>query len=114
MSEARNSAPAGAVSTAKPSNWNVPNVLTVLRIIAVPFFIVALVAGGTFGAADPTHRWLAWIIFILAMLTDWADGYLARSPSADSTINAAPVRNLSAIGSAILPKLVIRLRERAR
>ena len=37
MSEARNSAPAGAVSTAKPSNWNVPNVLTVLRIIAVPF-----------------------------------------------------------------------------
>ena len=79
MSEARNSASAGAVSTAKPSNWNVPNVLTVLRIIAVPFFIVALVAGGTFGAADPTHRWLAWIIFILAMLTDWADGYLARS-----------------------------------
>ena len=79
MSEARNSASAGAVSTAKPSNWNVPNVLTVLRIIAVPFFIVALVTGGTFGAADPTHRWLAWIIFILAMLTDWADGYLARS-----------------------------------
>lgn len=79
MSEARNSASTGAVSTAKPSNWNVPNVLTVLRIIAVPFFIVALVAGGTFGAADPTHRWLAWIIFILAMLTDWADGYLARS-----------------------------------
>ena len=69
MSEARNSAPAGTVSAAKPSNWNVPNVLTVLRIIAVPFFIVALVAGGTFGAADSMHRWLAWIIFILAMLT---------------------------------------------
>ena len=80
MSEARNSAPAGAVSTAKPSNWNVPNVLTVLRIIAVPFFIVALVAGGTFGAADPTHRWLAWIIFYSCYahgLGGWLPGALA-------------------------------------
>ena len=110
MSEARNSASAGAVSTAKPSNWNVPNVLTVLRIIAVPFFIVALVAGGTFGAADPTHRWLAWIIFILAMLTDWADGYLARSrnlitsfgkiadPIADKFLTGAAFIVLSALG----------------
>lgn len=110
MSEARNSASAGAVSTAKPSNWNVPNVLTVLRIIAVPFFIVALVAGGTFGAADPTHRWQAWIIFILAMLTDWADGYLARSrnlitsfgkiadPIADKFLTGAAFIVLSALG----------------
>ena len=81
MSDAHTPAPTGEVRAVQPrtSNWNVPNVLTVLRIIAVPFFIVALVSGGTFGADDPTHRWLAWIIFILAMLTDWADGYLARS-----------------------------------
>ena len=93
MSDAHTPAPTDEVRVVQPrtSNWNVPNVLTVLRIIAVPFFIVALVSGGTFGADDPTHRWLAWIIFILAMLTDWADGYLARS------------RNLITRASARLP-----------
>ena len=112
MSDAHTPAPTGEVRAVQPrtSNWNVPNVLTVLRIIAVPFFIVALVSGGTFGADDPTHRWLAWVIFILAMLTDWADGYLARSrnlitsfgkiadPIADKFLTGAAFIVLSALG----------------
>ena len=114
MSDAHTPAPTGEVRAVQPrtSNWNVPNVLTVLRIIAVPFFIVALVSGGTFGADDPTHRWLAWVIFILAMLTDWADGYLARSrnlitsfgkiadPIADKFLTGAAGADAPAAGSA--------------
>ena len=75
------------------SNWNLPNILTVVRIIAVPFFVVVLLAGGTFGAEDVAQRWLAFALFIAAMITDWADGYLARSRNLIILlISSSPVR----------------------
>ncbi len=48
---------------------HIPNILTLFRIILVPFFIQSFVAGSYLGA---------FIIFIVASLTDFADGYLAR------------------------------------
>jgi len=51
---------------------NIPNKLTILRIILVPIFVVLMLTripyGGTMGA----------IIFVIAALTDSLDGYLAR------------------------------------
>lgn len=64
--------------TPQASNWNLPNALTTLRILMVPFFIWALLAAGPYGQANLGMRWLALGLFILAMLTDWLDGYLAR------------------------------------
>ena len=58
----------------KPSNVNIPNVLTVVRIVLVPVFIALLFI-------DPPHlgmRLAATGVFVLAMLTDLADGYIAR------------------------------------
>jgi CDP-diacylglycerol--glycerol-3-phosphate 3-phosphatidyltransferase len=52
---------------------NVPNVLTVLRILAVPVLVVALLDGTANGDL------LAAIVFAVASLTDYVDGYLARS-----------------------------------
>ncbi len=52
---------------------NLPNVLTVLRIMLVPVLVVALL-GNT-----PAGDVLAAIVFALASLTDFVDGYLARS-----------------------------------
>src|SRR6185437_12380538 len=52
---------------------NLPNVLTVLRIMLVPVLVVALL-GNT-----PSGDVLAAVVFALASLTDFADGYLARS-----------------------------------
>ncbi|HMU85699.1 MAG TPA: CDP-diacylglycerol--glycerol-3-phosphate 3-phosphatidyltransferase [Leptospiraceae bacterium] len=51
---------------------NLPNFLTVLRVISVPFFIYFLV--------QPSFTWrlTAFILFALASLTDLVDGYLAR------------------------------------
>ncbi|WP_445257510.1 CDP-diacylglycerol--glycerol-3-phosphate 3-phosphatidyltransferase [Nocardioides aurantiacus] len=57
------------------SNWNVPNALTTLRIVMVPFFGWALLHDG---GQDLTWRWVAWVLFALAMLTDKIDGDLAR------------------------------------
>lgn len=58
----------------EPSNWNVPNILTVVRIILVPFYVVALFIGPD----EFSWRLAATVIFTLAMLTDLADGYIAR------------------------------------
>ena len=52
---------------------NVPNVLTVVRILLVPVLVVALLAKS--GSGDL----LAAIVFAMASLTDAIDGYLARS-----------------------------------
>ena len=61
---------------AAPSNWNVPNALTTLRIVMVPFLgWTLLVDHGT----DNAWRWVAWAIFALAMVTDKVDGDLVRA-----------------------------------
>jgi CDP-diacylglycerol--glycerol-3-phosphate 3-phosphatidyltransferase len=61
---------------AKPSNLNLPNVLTTVRIVLVPFFGAALlVDDGT----SITWRLIAWVIFVVAMVTDKIDGDIARS-----------------------------------
>jgi CDP-diacylglycerol--glycerol-3-phosphate 3-phosphatidyltransferase len=53
--------------------WTVPNVLTIFRVLAAP--LVALV----FVAVDrPLADWLAFILFVVAALTDFVDGLLAR------------------------------------
>lgn len=58
----------------KPSNMNVPNALTVLRIIMVPVFLVVLFSH----PEDSGWRIAATGVFVLAILTDLADGHIAR------------------------------------
>lgn len=53
---------------------NLPNKLTVLRVCMVPVFVVFMLWNG-FGTAS---KYVAAAIFILASMTDWLDGYLAR------------------------------------
>ena len=48
---------------------NLPNKLTLLRIVAIPVFNVVLLMG---------HRYIATIIFIAAAITDMLDGHIAR------------------------------------
>src|SRR4029453_13617375 len=58
---------------------NLPNVLTLLRIIAVPVVVVALLD------ETPNGDTLAAIVFALAALTDGLDGYIARSRGSVTT-----------------------------
>lgn len=53
---------------------NLPNKLTVLRVIMIPFFVAFLLFDIT-GAAD---KWIALAIFCIASLTDMLDGKIAR------------------------------------
>ncbi len=58
---------------------NLPNLLTVLRIMLVPVLVVALL-GNT-----PAGDVMAAIVFSLASLTDFVDGYLARARDSVTT-----------------------------
>src|SRR6478752_6772930 len=58
---------------------NLPNVLTVLRIMLVPVLVVALL-GNT-----PSGDVLAAVVFALASLTDFVDGYLTRARDSVTT-----------------------------
>jgi len=51
---------------------NLPNKLTMLRMIMIPFFVLFMAAPFAAG------RYIALVIFIAASLTDTADGYIAR------------------------------------
>lgn len=54
---------------------NLPNKLTILRILMIPFFLFFLLyRGGT----DETFRIIAAVVFIIASLTDLLDGKIAR------------------------------------
>lgn len=52
--------------------WNLPNVLTMVRLVLVPIFIV-LVLNGSVGA-----MWAALVVFVVAAFTDLYDGKIAR------------------------------------
>lgn len=52
---------------------NIANALTVVRLLLVPAFVVV------FWDNTPERAWIAWVIFVIAALTDKLDGHLARS-----------------------------------
>lgn len=85
----------------RPSNWNLPNALTLLRIVMVPFFIWAFVAdGGHFGPL----RWLAVVLFVVAIYTDKLDGDIARARGLVTSFGkiADPIADKLLIGSALI------------
>lgn len=60
----------------------IPNILTLLRIVLVPVFVIM------FYIPLPWAYMVSTIIFVLAALTDWLDGYLARSLSQVTRLGA--------------------------
>ena len=57
------------------SVWNLPNALTALRIFLVPLLVVVLLTKDLFGR---DQDFLGLAIFLVAALTDWLDGWVAR------------------------------------
>lgn len=54
---------------------NLPNKLTILRNIMIPFFVLFMLLDG---GANQTYRYIAAVIFIVASFTDLLDGKIAR------------------------------------
>ncbi|MBC8717745.1 MULTISPECIES: CDP-diacylglycerol--glycerol-3-phosphate 3-phosphatidyltransferase [Brucella/Ochrobactrum group] len=69
----------------KNHTLSLPNILTYGRIIAVPLVVLCFFVEGRLQSSD-TSRWAALIIFAIASITDFFDGYLARIWQQTSTI----------------------------
>lgn len=58
---------------------NLPNKLTVIRVIAVPFFVALMLIPVNGVRCEGWCKWVALTVFILAALTDLVDGKIARA-----------------------------------
>lgn len=80
---------------------NLPNALTVLRLILVPVFLLCLF---NLGGHDATWRWIAAGVFAVAAITDRYDGRIARSRGQVTDFGkiADPIADKALTGSALL------------
>jgi CDP-diacylglycerol--glycerol-3-phosphate 3-phosphatidyltransferase len=77
---------------------NVPNVLTVVRILLVPVLVAVLLQ------ATPGGSWVAAGVFALAAVTDTLDGYLARSRRSITTFGKVmdPIADKLLVAAALI------------
>jgi CDP-diacylglycerol---glycerol-3-phosphate 3-phosphatidyltransferase len=80
------------------SIWNIPNLLSLFRIITVPFLVVCLYLPG------PLPSLLAFLSFGVASLTDMLDGYIARWQKSETSIGKLldPLADKLLINSAMI------------
>lgn len=84
--------------------FNLPNILTYVRILAVPLIVLCFFLEGRLQSSD-FARWLALGIFAAASLTDFFDGYLARKWKQTSNIG----RMLDPIADKLVVSVVLLL-----
>lgn len=99
MSPTRRDALASPVSGA--GLFNLPNVLTMLRLVlVVPFAVALLWEDGT----NTTARVIATLLFVVASVTDYVDGYIARKRNLVTTFGkiADPIADKLLTGTALI------------
>ena len=63
--------------------WTIPNILSVMRLIAAPMVAVMFLY-----FTRPWADWFALCLFMVASITDWFDGYLARAWGQETRLGA--------------------------
>lgn len=63
--------------------WTIPNILSVMRLVAAPMVAVMFLY-----FTRPYADWFALCLFIIASVTDWFDGYLARAWGQETKLGA--------------------------
>jgi cardiolipin synthase (CMP-forming) len=84
--------------------YNIPNLLTYARILAVPVIVLCFFVEGKLESSD-FARWAGFWIFVVASITDYLDGYLARIWNQTSNIG----RMLDPIADKLLVAAVLLL-----
>jgi len=84
-------------------NLNIPNVLTWLRIAAIPLFVAILYIDESWLTTSQANI-IATVIFVAAAITDWFDGYLARKWNQTSAFGAFldPVADKLMVAAALI------------
>jgi CDP-diacylglycerol--glycerol-3-phosphate 3-phosphatidyltransferase len=83
--------------------FNVPNLLTWLRILLIPVFLVVFNFPDTW-LTGPQKNLTATALFAVASITDWLDGYLARTLNQTSAFGAFldPVADKLMVAAALI------------
>ncbi|MEV0120286.1 CDP-diacylglycerol--glycerol-3-phosphate 3-phosphatidyltransferase [Streptomyces sp. NPDC050703] len=91
----------GAAAVNQASLWNVANLLTMVRLLLVPGFVMLLLGNGGY---DPAWRSFAWAAFAVAMITDLFDGHLARTYNLVTDFGkiADPIADKAIMGAALI------------
>jgi CDP-diacylglycerol---glycerol-3-phosphate 3-phosphatidyltransferase len=88
-------------TAAEPGLWNIANILTMVRLLLVPGFVLLMFADG---GHDPAWRSLAWAAFTIAMITDLLDGEIARRRNLVTDFGkiADPIADKAVMGAALI------------
>ncbi|MFB7187102.1 CDP-diacylglycerol--glycerol-3-phosphate 3-phosphatidyltransferase [Streptomyces sp. NPDC056230] len=91
----------GSAAVNQASLWNIANLLTMLRLVLVPGFVMLLLHNGGY---DPVWRSFAWAAFAVAMITDLFDGHLARTYNLVTDFGkiADPIADKAIMGAALI------------
>ncbi|MFD6416702.1 CDP-diacylglycerol--glycerol-3-phosphate 3-phosphatidyltransferase [Streptomyces sp. NPDC060194] len=91
----------GAAAVDPVSLWNIANILTMIRLVLVPGFVIILLQDG---GHDPVWRAWAWAAFAVAMITDVFDGHLARTYDLVTDFGkiADPIADKAIMGAALI------------
>ncbi|MEN9965320.1 MAG: hypothetical protein RJA60_317 [Actinomycetota bacterium] len=88
-------------ATATSNPWNLPNAITLARILAVPFFIWSLVSVSN---DESAMRWVSVLIFIIIMASDGVDGAIARKRGIVTDLGKLldPIADKALLGGALV------------
>ncbi|ADI06473.1 phosphatidylglycerophosphate synthase [Streptomyces bingchenggensis BCW-1] len=89
-------------AAARPARlWNIANILTMVRLLLVPGFVLLMLHNGGY---DPAWRSFAWAAFAIAMITDLFDGHLARRYNLVTNFGkiADPIADKAIMGAALI------------
>ncbi|MDX3328729.1 MULTISPECIES: CDP-diacylglycerol--glycerol-3-phosphate 3-phosphatidyltransferase [Streptomyces] len=91
----------GAAAVNQAGLWNIANILTMVRLLLVPGFVMLLLHDGGY---DPVWRSFAWAAFAIAMITDVFDGHLARAYNLVTDFGkiADPIADKAIMGAALI------------
>jgi len=83
--------------------FNIPNTLTLMRIAVIPLFVGVFYLPSHW-LTDPQMNLVATVLFVLAAITDWLDGYLARTLGQTSAFGAFldPVADKLMVAAALI------------
>ncbi|MEY4494728.1 MAG: hypothetical protein RL570_843 [Actinomycetota bacterium] len=100
MTKSEKPAKTNLIEKSAKSIFNLPNIITMARILCVPFFVWSLFAID----AESTGRWFSVLIFIIIMISDGVDGAIARKRGLITNLGKLldPIADKALLGGALI------------
>jgi CDP-diacylglycerol--glycerol-3-phosphate 3-phosphatidyltransferase len=101
MPNSRNTQKSNLIERTASSIFNIPNIITMARIIFVPLFIWTLVE---FSNPESAMRWVSVLVFIIIMASDGIDGAIARKRGLITNLGKLldPIADKALLGGALV------------